>query len=259
MWAFRRSPWFDSLLGAFMRIAVISDIHGNLAALQAVLEDIQNTGVDAVYCLGDVVGYGAEPRACLDLVRAHCALCVRGNHEEALLQETWRLEMNSPAAQALTWTRAQLSEADFQEIAAWPLVRVGADARLVHASPDDPLRFRYLVSRLDCEIAFETFAEKLCFFGHTHIPLAIEEVVPGVVRTLSGPVIELDIQHRYLINVGSVGQPRDGNAQSRWVLVEDQPPRLVYKFVSYNIALTQTKIRQAGLPEILASRLILGK
>jgi predicted phosphodiesterase len=242
-----------------MRIAVISDIHGNREALEAVLADIRAAGADAVYCLGDVVGYGAEPKACLDLVRSVCRLLVRGNHEEALLREDWRREMNSPAAQALAWTRGQLSDHDLKDLAAWPLVRAGEDARLVHASPDQPLKFNYLVSRLDCEAAFGAFSEKICFFGHTHVPQVAEEIMPGTLRILPPGEIALDPRHRYLVNVGSVGQPRDGNPHARWVLVEDQPPRLLYQAVSYNIPQTQAKIRQAGLPDILATRLSLGK
>lgn len=242
-----------------MRMAVISDIHGNLEALQAVLADIRATGADAVYCLGDVVGYGADPRACLDLVRAQCALTVRGNHEEALLHIAGRQDMSSPAEQALVWTRQQLSDEDLLACAAWPLVLVGVDARLVHASPDEPLKFRYLFSRFDCESAFGVFPEKICLVGHTHLPLLAEEIVPGVLRTYTAGEIELNTKNRYLINVGSVGQPRDGNPQARWVLVEDHPPRVVFKAVSYNIAQAQAKIRQAGLPESLADRLALGR
>ena len=98
---------------------------------------------------------------------------------------------------------------------------MGADARLVHASPVEPLKFKYLIGRLDCEFAFGGFSEKFCFFGHTHIPLVAEEIVPGVLRSITTPEIELDPATRYLVNVGSVGQPRDGNPQARWVLVED--------------------------------------
>jgi predicted phosphodiesterase len=242
-----------------MRIALISDIHANLEALEAVLADIRQTGVDQIYCLGDVIGYGAEPKACLDLVLAHCSLIVRGNHEEALLRESYTRDMSSPAAKALAWTQRQLSPADLKLLDTWPLVKVGADARVVHASPAEPIKFKYAVSRLDCEFAFRAFTEKVCFFGHSHIPLAAEEMVPGVMRWIKSNEFQLDPQSRYLVNVGSVGQPRDGNPKSRWVLVEDEPAQISIKSVAYDILKTQKKIIKAGLPKGLAERLALGQ
>ncbi len=242
-----------------MRIAVISDIHGNIDALDAVLEDIQRYGVEDIFCLGDVVGYGASPKACLDRVQKHCRVLLRGNHEEALVHELYLQEMSSPAAQALHWTRQQLSENELQVLAAWPLVKVGADARLVHASPMDPIKFNYALDRFSYEMAFAKFPESLCLFGHTHIQAAAEEIVPGTLRWIKGTSFDLDPKCRYLVNVGSVGQPRDGNPQSRWVLVEDAPARITFHSVAYDVSAAQEKIHQAGLPDILATRLSEGR
>ncbi len=238
-----------------MRVAVISDVHGNLEALEAVLADIRRTGVDEIYCLGDVVGYGADPVGCLERLQRTCGLILRGNHEEAILDPAQIQHMNASAAEALRWTRRQLAPAHVAEIRSWPLVRVGSEARLVHASPDEPLRFNYILNRLDLENAFRAFAEKICFCGHTHTPLVAEEVVSGVIRLTQERDFSPDPACRLLVNVGSVGQPRDGDPRSRWVLVSDQPDRITFKTTAYDVELAHSKILKAGLPVCLADRL----
>jgi predicted phosphodiesterase len=241
-----------------MRFAVISDIHGNLEALSAVLEEIRKFDIKMVYCLGDVIGYGADPEACLDLVQQHISVCLRGNHEEALLHPELQNKMSQPAVQVLEWTRNKFSEEKRSIIAQWPLVHTGDDARLVHASPHTPLGFEYVRSRLDCEFAFEFFPEKICFLGHSHIPFIAEEIVPGVVRWSQAVQFELDSKCRYIINVGSVGQPRNHDPRACWVMIQDQPAVVSIQFVEYNVALAQNKIRQAKFPEVLATRLNFG-
>jgi diadenosine tetraphosphatase ApaH/serine/threonine PP2A family protein phosphatase len=242
-----------------MKVAVFSDVHANLEALEAVLADIRAAHVDEIYCLGDVIGYGADPGPCVRRVRETCRVILRGNHETALLDESWLPRMNPAAAQALRWTARQLDARDVAEIGQWPLVRAGADARLVHGTPNEPAEFHYLQGRFSLEEAFRAFPEPLCFCGHTHIPLIAEEIVPERVRIRSGPKIEFEDQPRYVINVGSVGQPRDGRKQARWVLVEDRPAGVEFRAVEYDIAGAQAKIHKAGLPEILASRLSRGE
>ncbi len=241
-----------------MNVAVISDIHANLEALQAVLADIRALGLQTIYCLGDVAGYGADPEACLDLVRGACQICLRGNHDQALTDDAELARMNEAAAAALRLHRDLLSPATRSELAAWPLAQSGGDARLVHGSPDVPAEFHYVLSRLDVENAFHAFPEHLGFCGHTHHPLVAEEIVTGAFRTLPPGRVDLDPACRYLINVGSVGQPRDGRPEARYVVVGDQPPSLEYRFVPYDVATAQRKIRQAGLPEVLAARLAFG-
>ncbi len=252
-----------------MRVAVIADVHGNLEALEAVLADIRDTGVDAVYCLGDVIGYGADPAACLDLVCEHCEILLQGNHEDALLQPAHIAAMNPVAAVAERWTQTRLTGAQRERIAQWPLVKVGADARLVHGSPDEPLRFHYLQHRWNLENAFRAFSETICFFGHTHVPAAAAEIVPGVVQSISLPSYSTDrvgLRHlalepgnRYVVNGGSVGQPRDNDPRAKWLLVREKPPELEFRALSYDIAVSQKKILSAGLPEFLASRLEYGQ
>jgi len=233
------------------------DIHGNLEALEAVLADIRAVGVDDIYCLGDVVGYGADPRVCLQRVAETCGIRVRGNHEAALLGDAWIDRMNPAASAAIHWTAAQLTAEDLNEISTWPLVRVGADARLVHGSPDRPAQYDYVTGRFSIEDAFRAFPEFMCFCGHTHIPLVAVETAPGRMQVLQARKLMLERDKRYLINVGSVGQPRDGNARARWVLMADTP-QITFREVAYDVGRAQEKIRKAGLPEILAYRLSRG-
>lgn len=242
-----------------MRTAVFSDIHGNLEALEAVLADIRAAQADELFCLGDVIGYGADPEECLHRVQAVCRMILRGNHEAALLEERWLEEMNFAAARAIRWTAARLSARDMAAIGTWPLVRVGADARWVHGSPHEPGEFHYLEGIFGLRDAFWAFPEKICFCGHTHVPLAAAECAPGIVRVLKEREITLEPGKRYVINVGSVGQPRDGNPRARWVLAEDKPARICFREVEYDIAAAQAKILKAGLPEILATRLRQGR
>lgn len=237
-----------------MRAAVISDIHGNWEALEAVWADIQAVQADVVYCLGDIVGYGADPRLCWQWVTQHCLHSVRGNHDEAL-SGNLAAGMNAYAAAAIRWTTEQFTAAEILALSSYPLVYSGADARLVHGSPQEPKAFHYTRSRLDIESAFQAFPEPLCLIGHTHIPMVAEEIVPGTMRMLAPLTIPIDPEHRYLVNVGSVGQPRDGNPCARWVLIDSERARLTFRMVDYDISKAQQKIKNAGLPEILADRL----
>ncbi|MCK5219274.1 metallophosphoesterase family protein [bacterium] len=241
-----------------MRVALISDVHSNLEALEAVLKDIRSTGVDEIYSLGDVVGYGADPAACLDLVQSACKIMLRGNHESALLDSSRKADMATNAVQAINWTRSQLSSRELSLMASWPVVSVGSDARLVHASPDHPGEFQYLKSRWDMENAFKSFSEQICFYGHTHQPAAAEEIIPGAIRILPPRSFILDAKCRYLVNVGSVGQPRNRDTTACWVLVTNHPPEVGFNSVAYDIRSAQEKILKAGLPSILAKRLAEG-
>jgi diadenosine tetraphosphatase ApaH/serine/threonine PP2A family protein phosphatase len=252
-----------------MRVAVLADIHANWEALNAVWEDLRREAPEAVYCLGDVVGYGADPQACWEWVQAHCPVRLRGNHEEAVLRPEREAEMNPAAAAAIRWTRDQLTAPALADIDAWPLVESGADARLVHGSPLEPLAFHYISSRWDAENAFQHFSEHACFFGHTHISGVVEEIVPGALRVhpvMGAPsqdpvqgTLALEADKRYLVNVGSVGQPRDRDPRAKWLLVSGAPLVLEFRAVPYDVAVAQKKILAAGLPKILAERLSFGQ
>lgn len=237
-----------------MRYAVLSDIHGNLEALQAVLAD-GATRADAVVCLGDVVGYGADPEACIDVIAGRAITIVAGNHEHAvagLLDLDW---LNEYARAAVEWTRERLDDDQVSYLATLPLVGEVGDATLVHASPARPDEWDYLVSAQDGFAAFRAFTTRLCFVGHSHRPAAWSlgssgpEFVPGAVE------LGLEPGRRYLVNVGSVGQPRDHDPRAAYALWDAERGRLAIRRVAYDVDTARRKILAGGLPRLLADRL----
>lgn len=240
-----------------MRYAVLSDIHGNLEALEAVLADA-TTRVDAVLCLGDVVGYGADPVACVELIAARAAAITAGNHEHAvagLLDLEW---FNPYARAAAEWTRERLDGDHVSWLAALPLRAETADATLVHASPDAPEEWDYLISAGDGFEAFGAFATRLCFVGHSHMPGVWSLGSSG--REYRPGTVEADLEHgrRYLVNVGSVGQPRDHDPRGAYALWDIERARVVIRRVAYDVERAQRKILAGGLPRLLSDRLSRG-
>lgn len=241
-----------------MTIALISDIHANLAALEAVLEDIAAREIDATYCLGDVVGYGAEPSACLKLVREHCDIRLMGNHEYQVLGLVNDDYLSPVALKSSEWTRQQLSETELSEIADYAMeARVG-DMYLVHASPYQPEQWHYVVSDDEAARAFKSFEERLCFYGHSHLPMIFSTSEDGV-RQQVGHSFEPAEEKRYLVNVGSVGQPRDNDSRACYVTSDVDSGDVTYHRVEYDIERTQERMRKAGLPAMLVDRLKVGQ
>ena len=237
-----------------MRYAVLSDIHGNLEALEAVLADAE-ARADAVLCLGDVVGYGADPEACMELIAGRAAAIVAGNHEHGvagLLDLDW---FNDYARAAAEWTRERLDEDHRRYLAALPLVAEVGDATLVHASPERPEEWDYLVSPQDGFAAFPAFTTRLCFVGHSHLPAAWSlgssgpEFLPGAVE------LSVEPGRRYIVNVGSVGQPRDRDPRAAYALWDEERGRLAVRRVAYDVDTARRKILAGGLPRLLADRL----
>lgn len=240
------------------RIAIVSDIHSNLEALTAVLDDIHAQEAEAVYCLGDVVGYGANPSECLALTRAAAAVILKGNHDAAVAGDRRTFDFNDEAQAAVAWTRRRLSEPELTLLRQLPYVHEvdGSDLFLVHATPEDPAAFHYLLWDVSPSEALEGFIRRFGFVGHSH--------VPGVFLQKAGRVQEmplsvvLDPGARYLVNVGSVGQPRDGIPLAAYCLLNLEAASLAIRRVEYNIAAAQKKILDAGLPPSLAARLAFG-
>lgn len=248
--------------------AVISDIHGNLEALEAVLDDIPE-GVERIYCLGDVIGYGANPNECCDIVREAEMPLITGNHDLAVTDLKTDLAWFNPvAAAAVEWTREHLSEKNAEFLLSRPRMMQSRDALFVHGSIRDP--DEYIINASSAQANLEILKTEypnvpVCFFGHTHV----KTVAPSP----NGPVSDaraLDLSNNgpYLVNPGSVGQPRDGDTFASYVLAEgvngdpdeDLPvSRIVYRFIEYDIAKAQQKIRDAGLPGMLADRLAQGR
>jgi diadenosine tetraphosphatase ApaH/serine/threonine PP2A family protein phosphatase len=250
-----------------MRYAVLADIHSNLEALTAVLEALAAERIDKYLCLGDVVGYGADPGACLDRLQTCGAVVVVGNHDLACVGSFDVNWFNEAAKAAVLWTRNQLSFTDLDVLRRWPLTETVEGLTLVHGSLRQPRRFEYL---LDAARAVDTLTickTLICLVGHTHRACFMEydRARRRMVRILSREADLADVSFdddpqakRYLVNPGSVGQPRDGDPRSGFAVIDTERQRVSVRRVPYDVASAQRKIRAAGLPEVLADRLAVG-
>ncbi|HMB69025.1 MAG TPA: metallophosphoesterase family protein [bacterium] len=239
-------------------IAVISDIHGNLEALEAVLEDTRRESVDQIICLGDVVGYGADPNECLERVRNESVATVLGNHDLAACDLSQAENFNEVARSAIRWTSEALTARNREILASHPYEFVEGDMRYVHASPDDPAAWHYILTEQEAWNAFGACDEPICFVGHSHVPLRVF-LRGGRLEVIEDDVVDVGLDDRALINVGSVGQPRDGDWRASYNLFDPVTRRIVARRVEYDIDEASRKIREAGLPEILATRLTVGQ
>lgn len=235
-----------------MRLAVISDIHGNLEALRQAFEDIAARSVDTVVCLGDIVGYGADPSACLRLVRERCRTILLGNHDEAVFNP-WLVDVfNRNAQRAIEWTREHLEQEEKDFIRSLPYsCRFESDSLLfVHSTPRSPQDFDYIFGDMEARSYADAFSERLCFVGHTHIP-RVHPMLPSV--DAYAPL------ERFIINCGSIGQPRDRDARLSYGLLDTVAGTYDTIRLAYDCATAANKITDAGLPESLAQRLFEGR
>jgi len=240
-----------------LRYAVIGDVHGNLDALQAVLEDVDGQGVDGALCVGDVVGYGAEPEACLALVSERCSVLVGGNHDYAAGGRSSLEYFNPYARRALEWTAEQLCPDSQQHLSSLELVAEMDSFALVHSSFFAPERFDYIFAPSQARVCFLKQEVPVAFCGHTHLPIAFFATNPITYST--GPEISLDPEIKTLVNVGSVGQPRDEDPRACYAIYDSEVGVVTLRRVTYNIQQAAKKIILAGLPEVLAERLFLGR
>ena len=240
-----------------MRYAVLSDIHGNLEALRAVLADAAEHA-DDVLCLGDVVGYGADPAPCVDLVGTRARAIVAGNHEHAVIGRLDLSWFNRYARAAAEWTRERLDASCTSYLDALPLTAVVGDATLVHASPHQPQDWDYLVTEEDGLTAFTAFETRLCFVGHSHVPAVWSLGSSGPDYARGSVDVTLDAGRRYIVNVGSVGQPRDRDTRAAYAVWDVDARQITVRRVPYDVATARAKIEDAGLPRFLADRLAAG-
>jgi predicted phosphodiesterase len=243
-----------------MRSAILADIHSNLAALTAVMDDIAaKGGVDEVWCLGDIVGYGPEPAACIDLIRTIKAVCVAGNHDLGAAGKLDVQTMNSSAVQACRWTVEHISTTDILFLSELPATLKRGDFTLVHASPRDPV-MEYVLSTSVAEQNYELFDTKYCLVGHTHIPEAFKLENGAALAIGLKPGIGLVTgTARMIINPGAVGQPRDGDPRAAYGIYDSEGQMFRLYRVDYNITATQDKMMEVGLPVPLVARLQEGK
>ena len=240
-----------------MKYAIIADIHGNLEALQTVLEDCKAQKVTHYACLGDVVGYNANPKECLDIIRDMGMPIVKGNHDEYCSSEQDLDGFNAHAAEAVNWTRKQLSDEDRKWLRDFKYLRLVASFTIVHATLDGPQRWGYVFDKLAAAASFTYQNTAVCFFGHTHVPVAF--IRDSVVRGGTYSKFKIDHGRKYFINVGSVGQSRDGVAKATYVIYDMDEQSIELRRLDYDMATTQRKILEAGLPPRLAERLSFGK
>ena len=240
-----------------MRFAIFSDLHGNLEATEAILADARAKACTNFVCLGDLVGYNANPHECVELVRALECPVVKGNHDEqACLGESSR-DFNDLAEQAINWTREHLTDEDKQWLADLRLVRQVRDFTIVHATLDTPAEWGYVFKNLDAVASFTYQHTTVCFFGHTHVAGAFVRD-DGVHRVVTD-LLTIESGLKYFINVGSVGQPRDGDARAAYCIYDMERNTVEQRRVRYDVGAVQKKIIQAGLPRLLAERLELGR
>lgn len=241
-----------------MKYAIIADIHANLEALQVVLEDIKTQACTHVACLGDVVGYNANPKECLDIIRGMNIPVVKGNHDEYCSTENDLEGFNPHAAEAINWTRDQLTPDDRQWLRDLKYMRLVTSFTLVHATLDQPQRWGYVFDKLAAAASFTYQNTAICFFGHTHVPLAFVRDA-GQVKGGTYSKFKIEPAKKYFINVGSVGQSRDGVPKATYVIYDMQEQSIELRRLDYDMATTQKKILEAGLPARLAERLALGR
>jgi diadenosine tetraphosphatase ApaH/serine/threonine PP2A family protein phosphatase len=252
-----------------MRAAILTDIHSNLAALEAVLAATDEAGFERRWCLGDVVGYGAEPDECTRLVREHCEICLVGNHDLAVTGEIDTDVFSAAAAAAVEWTRENCDPATIEFLESLEPKGSAHDVGLFHASPRDPV-WEYVLAVDQAAECMRQQPERVTLIGHSHIALYFSDGTAGdggsgagAARAEGGQapdghVIEVGAG-RWLLNPGSVGQPRDGDARAAWLELDTDEWRATYHRVEYEIDRTAQAIETAGLPGLLAERLYVGQ
>ncbi len=242
-----------------MRSAVLADIHSNLEAFQAVLRDLEEKGgADELWCLGDIVGYGPNPHECIQLLRQHHCACVAGNHDWAVIGKLDISAFNPEAATACQWTVGAMTREDVDYLTSLPLTLRLGDFTLVHGSPREPL-WEYILSVQSAKANFGYFDSRFCLIGHSHSPLLLELDLNNSCQLHQLPgELPLKTASRFIINCGSVGQPRDGDPRASYAVIDTEQESLRHYRVRYDFKITQEKMLDADLPTRLASRLSVG-
>jgi predicted phosphodiesterase len=243
-----------------VRIAVISDIHGNWHAFEAVLADVEHERVDEVWCLGDIVGYGPQPNRCVEETRARADFCLIGNHDLAAIGRVSLDDFSPDAAVSARWTADELDDSSRSFLEQLEPQGERPGVQLFHGSPRDPV-WEYILSEPSVRAALDHTTAGLVLVGHSHIPIALllsngDTLAGGLAK--GGSDIELT-DGRWLLNPGSVGQPRDGDPRAAYLLIDLEHRRAHFRRVPYDIESTQAEIRRQGLPDALAARLAEGE
>lgn len=239
------------------KYAIFGDIHSNWEAFSVVLEDAQKHDVNAYVCLGDIVGYNANPAECLQKVRDLQSVVVRGNHDHYCSHDECLDDFHPLAANVIDWTRRQLMPEQIHFLRDLKLHTRIDGFTVVHSTLDMPEKWGYVFDTLEADANFNYQTTSVCFHGHTHVPVIFEKS-GRVVRSFAQK-FKISLGRKYFINVGSVGQPRDGDPRASYVIYDVDTKEMEFRRLAYDIAKAQEKIRKVGLPERLAKRLELGK
>jgi predicted phosphodiesterase len=239
-----------------VKIGILADIHSNLEALKAVLYALKKENVDRTICLGDVVGYGPDPNDCIEKLTKSADVVIAGNHDRAAVGLTPLEHFNEDARKAIEWTQEALVSPASEALAALPLVHEEGNWLAVHATPNEPAKWHYLLSENEIITNLEAMTLPFCFIGHSHVPVVFVLNVDHSVQIQSAENVRFEAGKKYLINVGSVGQPRDGNPAAAFGILHDDHFSL--KRMNYDIARVQQKMRKHRLPARLIERLSKG-
>lgn len=242
-----------------VKLGVISDIHANLEALEAVVGALRDKGATRFACCGDIVGYGPDPNRCVEIIRGLSCDCVAGNHDCGVAGKIPLTGFNSTANRAALWTQPVLTESNRLYLENLPLTVREGSLFIVHSSPSAPDAWEYVLTVREAGSEMEHFAGGVCVVGHSHQPFAVERLPGRPARLVREDSFHILPDAKYFINAGSVGQPRDGDQRACCMLYDDNEQAMMYLRVPYDIPAVQAKMRAAGLPEYLASRLESGR
>lgn len=242
-----------------MKLGIFSDVHGNLEALEAVLGFLRSEGVSTFVCCGDIVGYGADPAACVHRVAALRGPVVAGNHDWGVLGRVPIQDFNSAAARALEWTKGRLADEELVYLDSLPLAEQFEPFYMVHSSPSAPEQWEYVFMLSDAREELRYFSTSICLIGHSHYPFMVEQVDGAEAVLVRSERVEIRRDAKYLVNVGSVGQPRDGDPRATCVMYDTNSRSMSLHRLDYDRATAQRKILTAGLPAFLAERLAGGR
>jgi len=243
-----------------LKYAIFGDIHGNLDALQTCVEHMREEGVEAYVCLGDIIGYGAQPSECIEVVRGLTDISIAGNHEYAVVGKMSLEFFNAYAREAVEWTQNQLSEEETEFLRNLPLVERMGSFTVVHSTLHAPEAFGYIETLYSANMSLSLLDDQVCFVGHSHIPISFVLDQDEQTTTYSmDEEIVLSPHHKALINVGSVGQPRDENPKAAYATYDPEEGLVNIHRLDYDVESAAQKIRDAGLPDVLSSRLLIGR
>ena len=241
------------------KIALLSDVHGNLPAFRSVLAEVDEMGVDAIWFLGDLVGYGAQPDECVELAAARCDLCLAGNHDLGVLDRIDIADFSPPAAAAALWTRERAGAGTLEFLGSLEPKHIGEAIDLYHASPRDPV-WEYVLSSSQADLCMDEMGGRIAAIGHTHVALRFTRSGAGMTGEglTAGTVLDLS-EDEWLVNPGSVGQPRDGDPRAAWMLLDVESWSAEWRRTEYAIDEAAGAIEEAGLPRSLGERLYIGQ